>query len=50
MAVANRIVSALHAARVARRPAEGARSWRIEVVPASGVDPTAFQLRVCTRF
>jgi hypothetical protein len=50
VAVANRIVSALHAARVAGRPAPQPRSWRLEVVPVEGADPTAFQFRVNARF
>ena len=50
VAVANRIVSALHAARAAGRPVEPARSWNLEVVPVAGQDPTAFQLRVLARF
>jgi hypothetical protein len=50
VAVVNRIVSALHAARVAGRPAPAARSWRFEVVPAAGADAMAFQVRVHARF
>ncbi len=50
VAVANRIVSALHAARAASRPVEPARSWNLEVVPVAGQDPTAFQLRVLAKF
>jgi hypothetical protein len=50
LAVVNRIVSALHAARVAGQPAAEPRSWRFEVVPVAGADPTAFQLRVNARF
>jgi hypothetical protein len=49
-AVVNRIVSALHAARVVGHPAHGARSWQFEVVPAACEDATAFQLRVRARF
>jgi hypothetical protein len=55
-AVVNRIVSALHAARVAGRagagaaPAEPKRSWRFEAVPGVGEDPLAFQLRVRAQF
>jgi len=50
VAVVNRIVSALHAARLAGQPAAAPRSWNLEVVPVAGVDPTAFQIRVHTRF
>ena len=50
VAVVNRIVSALQAARVAGRPAPGARSWQFEVVPVACEDATAFQLRVHARF
>ena len=50
VAVVNRIVSALQAARVAGRPAPGARSWQLEVVPVPCEDATAFQLRVHARF
>jgi len=50
VAVVNRIVSALHAARVAGRPAPAARSWRFEVVPVACEDATAFQFRVRARF
>jgi hypothetical protein len=50
VAVVNRIVSALHAARVAGRPAPAARSWQFEVVPVACEDATAFQLRVRARF
>jgi hypothetical protein len=46
LAVMNRIVSALHAARVAGHPGAAARSWNFEMVPVAGADPTAFQLRV----
>ena len=50
VAVVNRIVSALHAARAAGRLAPGARSWEFEVVPVACEDATAFQLRVHARF
>lgn len=50
VAVANRIVSALHAARVAKRLEAGSRSWRFEVVPAASPDPTALLFRVRTQF
>lgn len=49
VAVANRILSAAHAARLAgRTPAE--RAWRLEVTPAPGEDPTAFRVGLSTRF
>jgi hypothetical protein len=50
VAVVNRIVSALHAARAAGRPAPAAHSWQFEVVPGTGEDATAFQVRVHARF
>jgi hypothetical protein len=50
VAVVNRIVSALHAARAVGHPAQAARSWQFEVVPVTCEDATAFQLRVHTRF
>jgi hypothetical protein len=49
VAVANRIVSALHAARVAGHPAP-AHSWQFEVAPGASEDATAFQFRVRARF
>ena len=49
VAVANRLVSALHAARVANRPAK-ASGWRLDVSPGGGGDFTAIQLGVRTRF
>jgi hypothetical protein len=50
VAVVNRIVSALHAARAAGHPARAAQSWRFEVVPVASTDATAFQFRVRARF
>lgn len=51
VAVANRIVSALHAARAASHRASAPRSsWQFEVVPVDGMDATAFQFRVHARF
>lgn len=50
VAVVNRIVSALHAARTVGHPAHAARSWQFEVVPVACEDPTAFQFRVHARF
>lgn len=46
VAVANRIVSALHAARIAGHPKQG---WRLDVQPDDR-DPTAFQMAVRTSF
>jgi hypothetical protein len=52
VAVANRIVSAVHAARQAGRvpPAPSSTSWNVECVPVGGDDPTAFRLGVRARF
>jgi hypothetical protein len=51
LAIANRLVSAVHAAREAGRPARPhAQSWNLEIVPVDGNDATAFQLGVRTRF
>jgi len=50
VAVVNRIVSALHAARFAGRAAPAAHAWQLEVVPVAGDDATAFQFRVHARF
>ncbi len=50
VAVVNRIASALHAARAAGHTAPSAHAWRFEVVPVASPDPTAFQVRVRTRF
>ena len=50
VAVVNRILSALHAARVAGHPAPARSSWQLEVVPVEGRDATAFQFRVHARF
>ena len=50
VAMANRLVSAIHAARIAKPRAPGASSWNIECAPAGGGDPTAFHLGVRTRF
>lgn len=50
LAIANRLISAVHAARVAGRPATSPRSWNLEIVPVDGNDATAFQFGVRTRF
>ena len=50
IAIANRIVSALHAMRVAGQPARPAgHSWQIDVTP-DPQDPTAFRAGVRARF
>jgi hypothetical protein len=52
LAVANRIVSAIHAARVARpaqAPPDTRKSWHFECLPDGG-DPTAFHVGVRARF
>lgn len=41
VAVGNRILSVLHAARVAGRPVESPRTWNLEIGPGGGDDPTA---------
>lgn len=50
LAIANRIVSALHAARAAGQARPPAHSWRFEVTPAPGDDATAFRAALTTRF
>jgi hypothetical protein len=52
LAIANRLVSAVHAAREAGRGPTRPRkqSWNFEIGPAGGSDLTAFQLGVRTRF
>jgi len=49
MAVANRIVSAIHAARVAPRATAPRTSWNLECVPV-GSDPTAFRMGLRATF
>ena len=49
LAIANRLVSAVHAARYAGHPGTAPRSWNLECVPA-GDDPTAFHLGVRAHF
>jgi hypothetical protein len=49
LAIANRLVSAIHAARYAGGAAAAARSWNLECVPVGG-DPTAFQFGVRVHF
>lgn len=48
-AIADRLLSAVHAARISTRP-RAPRSWDIEYGPNGGSDPTAFHLGVRTRF
>ncbi|MBI5709792.1 MAG: hypothetical protein HZC42_05710 [Candidatus Eisenbacteria bacterium] len=50
LAIANRIVSAVHAARVAGRPAGRSRSWNLELAPVDVTDPTALRLAVRAKF
>lgn len=50
VAMANRLLSAIHAARIGKRPAAEPRSWNLECVPTGGNDPTAFRFGVRTRF
>lgn len=51
LAVANRIISAIHAARVSRpAPEPKSTSWNLECVPTGDGDPTAFRLAVRTSF
>jgi hypothetical protein len=50
LAIVNRFVSALHAARVAGRPASGAHSWNLEVAPAGDGDRLAVRCGVSARF
>ena len=50
MAIVNRFVSALHAARVAGRPSTGHRSWNFEAAPATDGDDLALRCGVRARF
>lgn len=50
LAVVNRFVSALHAARVAGRPPQSSHSWNLEVAPAGNGDLLAVRCGVSTRF
>jgi hypothetical protein len=49
LAVANRLVSALHAARLASRHASGAQGWRLELEPGLA-EPGHFRAALTTRF
>jgi hypothetical protein len=50
LAIANRLISAVHAARAASHPPAKAQTWNFECVPVPGGDGTAFHLGVRTRF
>ncbi len=54
VAVGNRILSVLHAARLAGRraavPDASPRTWNLEVLPAGGDDPTAYRFGLRTSF
>jgi len=50
LAIANRIVSALHAARAAGQVRPTGRAWRFEVTPAPGNDATAFRAALSASF
>jgi hypothetical protein len=50
VAITDRIVSALHAARIAGQPAPAPRSWKLEVGPATDGDAMAIQMRVSAHF
>jgi len=50
LAVVNRFVSALHAARIAGRPPAGAHSWNLELAPAADGDLLAVRCGVNARF
>lgn len=50
IAIANRLVSALHAARSAGQAQAPARTWRFEVAPAPGDDATAFRASLSASF
>jgi hypothetical protein len=49
-AVANRLLSAIHAARMTRNEPAPARSWNLELGPVLGDDATEFRAAVHTRF
>lgn len=50
VAIANRLLSAVHAARAAGQAPSPANSWRFEVTPAPGDDATAFRAALTTSF
>ena len=49
-AVANRLLSVVHAARMSKGEPEPPRSWNLELGPVLGGDATAFRAAVHTRF
>lgn len=49
VAIVNRLLSAVHAARASTREPR-AQSWQLEVLPGRGDDPTAVSVGVRTRF
>lgn len=50
LAITNRLISAIHAARAASHAPAKAQTWNFECVPVPGGDGTAFHLGVRTRF
>lgn len=50
LALVNRLVSALHAARAAGQPRPAGHAWRLEVTPAPGEDATAFRAALSASF
>jgi len=50
VAIANRILSAVHAARAAGQGPAPARTWRFEFTPAPGMDATAFRAALTASF
>jgi hypothetical protein len=50
LAIANRIISAVHAARAAGQARPAGTAWRFEVTPAPGYDATAFRAAVSASF
>jgi len=50
LAIVNRLVSALHAARAAGKPQPAGHAWRLEVTPAPGDDATAFRAALSASF
>jgi hypothetical protein len=50
LAIANRLLSALHAARAAGQTKPAGHAWRLEVTPAPGDDATAFRAALSASF
>lgn len=50
LAIVNRLVSALHAARAAGKSKPAGHAWRLEVTPAPGDDATAFRAALSASF